>query len=117
MRCRPLLVLAARRDWVGRWGSAGQMLIPQETLRKKNVLLVRGRFRPFTLLHNDMLQGAASQFFCEADGDVDPTVRLPPRGSDRCNSLRNICVAEVAPLRVSGSHHLPATMRPPNLVI
>jgi len=47
----------------------GQMLIPQETLRKKNVLLVRGRFRPFTLLHNDMLQGAASQFFCEPDGN------------------------------------------------
>jgi hypothetical protein len=47
----------------------GQMLIPQETLRKKNVMLVRGRFLPFTLLHNDMLQGAASQFFCESEYD------------------------------------------------
>lgn len=35
----------------------GELQIPQETLYKKNVLLVRGRFRPFTLLHNDMLQG------------------------------------------------------------
>lgn len=41
------------------------MQIPQETLYKKNVLVVRGRFRPFTLLHNDMLLGAASQFFCD----------------------------------------------------
>lgn len=50
---------------------AGQMLIPQEALRKQNVLLVRGRFRPFTLLHNDMLQGAASQFFCDPEGTSD----------------------------------------------
>ena len=35
----------------------GELQIPQETLYKKNVLLMRGRFRPFTLLHNDMLQG------------------------------------------------------------
>ena len=39
---------------------AGGLQIPQETLYKKNVLLMRGRFRPFTLLHNDMLQGACS---------------------------------------------------------
>ncbi|KAK9917589.1 hypothetical protein WJX75_006149 [Coccomyxa subellipsoidea] len=44
---------------------SGELQIPQETLYKKNVLVVRGRFRPFTLLHNDMLQGAAAQFFCE----------------------------------------------------
>ena len=37
---------------------AGELQIPQETLYKKNVLLMRGRFRPFTLLHNDMLQGS-----------------------------------------------------------
>ena len=36
---------------------AGELQIPQETLYKKYVLLMRGRFRPFTLLHNDMLQG------------------------------------------------------------
>lgn len=35
----------------------GGLQIPQETLYKKNVMLVRGRFRPFTLLHNDMLMG------------------------------------------------------------
>ena len=36
-----------------------------EAFRKKNVLLTRGRFQPFTSLHNDMLAGAAQQFFCE----------------------------------------------------
>ncbi len=46
------------------------MQIPQETLRKKNVLVVRGRFRPFTLLHNDMHLGAASQFFCDGGSTV-----------------------------------------------
>jgi hypothetical protein len=45
----------------------GELLIPHDTLYKKNVLLVRGRFRPFTLLHNDMLVGAAEQFFCTTD--------------------------------------------------
>ena len=44
---------------------AGGLQIPQETLYKKNVLLMRGRFRPFTLLHNDMLQGA-----CSAHGSI-----------------------------------------------
>ena len=41
-------------------------------------MMVRGRFRPFTLLHNDMLQGAAGQFFCEPEGDVevDTNVRV-----------------------------------------
>ncbi|KAK9815358.1 hypothetical protein WJX72_002256 [[Myrmecia] bisecta] len=62
----------------------GELQIPQETLYKKNVLLVRGRFRPFTLLHNDMLIGAANQFFCDpgntlgtlgsANGSIDVTV-------------------------------------------
>ena len=33
-------------------------------LYEKNVLAVRGRFRPFTHLHNDMLIAAAEQFFC-----------------------------------------------------
>ena len=44
------------------WGCpAGTPQIPMEAFRKKNVLLTRGRFQPFTSLHNDMLAGAASQ--------------------------------------------------------
>lgn len=41
--------------------------VPAASRYKKNVMMVRGRFRPFTLLHNDMLQGAAAQFFCEPE--------------------------------------------------
>jgi hypothetical protein len=44
---------------------AGILQIPQETLYKKNVLITRGRFRPFTNLHNDMLQGARAQLFLD----------------------------------------------------
>lgn len=64
------LPLAGRQhaeDFRASIAHAGKLLIPQEALYKKNVLLVRGRFRPFTLLHNDMLRGAAEQFFCETD--------------------------------------------------
>ena len=43
---------------------SGTLLVPHDALRKKNVLAVRGRFRPFTNLHNDMLIAAAQQFFC-----------------------------------------------------
>jgi hypothetical protein len=53
------------------WRSTGELQIPQEALYKKNVLLVRGRFNPFTNLHNDMLMGAANQFFCHpSDGGL-----------------------------------------------
>lgn len=38
--------------------------MPHEALYKKNILLMRGRFRPFTKLHGDMLMSAATQFFC-----------------------------------------------------
>ena len=43
---------------------SGTLLVPHEALYKKNVLAVRGRFRPFTNLHNDMLIAAAELFFC-----------------------------------------------------
>ena len=61
------------------------MQIPQEALYKKNVLVVRGRFRPFTLLHNDMLLCAASQFFCE-DNEADPSEArgATSAGDDEC---------------------------------
>ena len=44
---------------------SGALLVPHDALYKKNVLAVRGRFRPFTNLHNDMLMAAATQFFCD----------------------------------------------------
>ena len=61
-----------------RGADTGVPQIPMETLYKKNVLLTRGRFRPFTTLHNDMLMGAAAQFFCTSgDSEVRSTRCLP----------------------------------------
>ncbi|KAL3138844.1 hypothetical protein ABBQ32_005677 [Trebouxia sp. C0010 RCD-2024] len=59
---------------------SGKLEIPQEALYKKNVLITRGRFRPFTLLHNDMLMGAASQFFC-----LDPNGATVSQDGDAYN--------------------------------
>ena len=65
---------------------AGKLEIPQEALYKKNVLITRGRFRPFTLLHNDMLMGAASQFFCtSSDGTSIATQSLASQDGDAYN--------------------------------
>ncbi len=65
---------------------AGRLQIPQEALRKKNVLITRGRFRPFTLLHNDMLMGAAQQFFCDppAGSMFDSTDSVTTGSYDEC---------------------------------
>jgi len=52
---------------------SGNPMIPQDSLYKMNVLLLRGRFKPFTLLHNDMLMGAASQFFCSTFDEKLPS--------------------------------------------
>lgn len=56
--------------------ATGELQIPHEALYKKHVLLMRGRFNPFTNLHNDMLVNAAQQFFCQglAPGVVAPRV-------------------------------------------
>ena len=68
---------------------AGKLLIPQEELYKKNVLLVRGRFRPFTLLHNDMLMGAAQQFFCGPD---ETSLQEAPEGAADRSAVFDECV-------------------------
>ena len=41
----------------------------------------RAACRPFTLLHNDMLQGAAGQFFCE---DEDTSAMSSSGADDEC---------------------------------
>lgn len=44
----------------------GEALQPSDTLYGKNLLVQRGRFRPVTLLHLDMLQSAKKQFLKES---------------------------------------------------
>jgi hypothetical protein len=52
-------------------------------------VLLRGRFRPFTLLHNDMLMGAAQQFFC---GPNETSVQDASRGLVNRSAEINECV-------------------------
>jgi hypothetical protein len=44
------------------FGPDGSVLQPSETLYKKNVLVMSGRFRPFTKVHQDMLEQATISF-------------------------------------------------------
>ena len=46
---------------------AGNVMQPSEALYKKNVLVLRGRFRPVTLVNVDMLIGGMRQFLKEKD--------------------------------------------------
>ena len=54
----------------------GKVLQPTAALYKKNVLLLRGRFRPPTKVNFDMLQGGLSQFKAEHDVEEDRIVTL-----------------------------------------
>lgn len=44
----------------------GQALQPTDELYKRNILLIRGRFRPVTKVHQDMIENAKQQFLKEA---------------------------------------------------
>lgn len=48
---------------------SGNVMQPSEALYKKNVLVLRGRFRPVTLINVDMLLGTLKQF--KEDPEVD----------------------------------------------
>ncbi|WP_266368967.1 TonB-dependent receptor [Tellurirhabdus rosea] len=52
------------------FGPDGDVLQPSEALYKKNILLLRGRLRPVTNVHLDMLDNGTKQFLEEPD--VEP---------------------------------------------
>ncbi len=54
---------------------SGNVLQPATALYKKNILLVRGRFRPVTKVHIDMIERGKAQFLQEEDV-VEDQVRL-----------------------------------------
>lgn len=54
----------------------GKVLQPSEHLRKKNVLVERGRFRPVTHVNIDMLNAARKQFEAEDDSAPDETISI-----------------------------------------
>jgi len=61
---------------VAMFGPDGSVLQPSEVLYKKNVLLLRGRFRPPTLVAMDMLLKGHEYFTAEPDVDASRMVTL-----------------------------------------
>jgi hypothetical protein len=53
------------------FGPQSRVLQPSEVLRKKNILVQRGSFRPITRVNIDMLDGAGAQFLQQSE--VDPS--------------------------------------------
>jgi hypothetical protein len=58
------------------FGPDGHALQPSEALYKKNVLMLRGRFRPVTVVNVDMLLAARRQFINEPDVNKDKIIVL-----------------------------------------
>jgi hypothetical protein len=58
------------------FGPDGQNLQPSEVLYKRHIAVLRGRFRPFALVHQDMLQNGVQQFLEDPDVDPDRVVVL-----------------------------------------
>ncbi len=54
----------------------GTVLQPSEHLRKKNVLVERGRFRPVTHVNIDMLNAARKQFEAEDNSPPEETISI-----------------------------------------
>jgi hypothetical protein len=77
-------VLTLRLVQLGLTGAAmfaadGTVLQPSEALRKRRLLVQRGRFRPVTHVNVDMLQAAQQQFdtMCERDdGEILPIMEI-----------------------------------------
>lgn len=74
-------IMSLRLVQLGLTGAAmfsadGQVLQPSEHLRKRPVLVERGRFRPVTHVNVDMLQSALSAFEQEEDTEVGETISI-----------------------------------------
>src|SRR5690606_26005136 len=56
------------------FGADGGVLQPSEAFYKKHVLLMRGRLRPITNLHIDLVDNGMKQFLAEPDVDQNRVV-------------------------------------------
>lgn len=74
-----LMNLHLIRAWLTRavmFSPSGSVEVPAELLYKKNLLVMRGAFKPVTTLNMDMIEGAQKKFM-QADGvSADNVVRL-----------------------------------------
>ncbi len=53
---------------------SGEVLMPADTLFKKNIAVLRGRFRPITNIHVDMLENGMKQFLKDPEIDNENVV-------------------------------------------
>ncbi|MEM6805034.1 MAG: TonB-dependent receptor [Bacteroidota bacterium] len=58
------------------FGPDGKVMHAAEAMYKKNILMLRGRFRPATLVNLDMLRSSKSQFFDEDGVEEDNSLIL-----------------------------------------
>lgn len=58
------------------FGPSGHVMHPSDALYKKNILMLRGRFRPVTHVNMDMLRMGTQQFVKETDVDQEKVVVL-----------------------------------------
>jgi hypothetical protein len=56
------------------FGPDGKTLQPSDTLYKKNIVVLRGRFRPIINVHLDMLENGVKQYLEEPDVDKDRVI-------------------------------------------
>ncbi|WP_149241543.1 TonB-dependent receptor [Dyadobacter sp. 32] len=58
------------------FGSDGGVLQPSEALYKKHILMMRGRLRPITNVHIDLISNGQKQFLAEPDVDESKVVLI-----------------------------------------
>ncbi|PWJ43033.1 nicotinate-nucleotide adenylyltransferase [Sediminitomix flava] len=58
------------------FGPDGNLMMPADVLYKKNILVLRGRFRPITHINLDMMERSLEQFKQEPDVDPDNIITI-----------------------------------------
>eukprot|EP00873_Tetraselmis_striata_P037691 jgi/Tetstr1/457955/TSEL_044468.t1 len=71
--------------------SKGRPNVAQNTLYKKNIMLLRGRFRPFTKLHNDMLVLGGSFDECVRRDDTLVLLEMSIHDLMQCPENSTVC--------------------------
>ncbi len=71
-----LMLVKHKMTDVAMFGPDGKSVHPSEFLYKKNVLVVRGSFRPITLVNQDMIKSSFEQFRNEPDVEARKTFLL-----------------------------------------
>ncbi|GAA4842895.1 TonB-dependent receptor [Algivirga pacifica] len=58
------------------FGPDGKVMLPADELYKKNILVLRGRFRPVTLVNQDILRQSAEEFMNDPEVDKDNIITI-----------------------------------------